>query len=306
MEGHILLNDVSASSVLDVGGARSQGYTCLMHAVVAETSISQSKLENTGFATPAAAEQMDESVEKNSRHPRWTKEETLVLMDAKKMQEEDARELVVAGRPFSANEKWEFVQSCCKLRGVDRDAQQCRKRWSNLYGEYKKVKDWQMQHRSENYWTLRRDERREAKLPGTFEFDIYAVLDSLISTRSGSTPELTCDTWRTNEDDEEVDCHAEYAGHAAVEPGSGDHHCFPAEGGFRDDQAGCVDEIYGRRKRRHVGDMTLVSVMESNGKALENALLKCAQAQIDAYNRNSELDRIQRKCIGDNLVGVLV
>ena len=45
--------------------------------------------------------------------------------------------------------------------------------------------------------------------------------------------------------------------------------------------------------------------MESTSRALESALVRAAQAQIDAYNRNSELDRIQRQSISDSLVGVL-
>lgn len=303
MEGNVLVNGVSA---LDVDPGRPESYAMLMNAVVAENPT-HSRLDGMGFAHPAVSEQMDENGERSSRHPRWSKEETVVLVEAKRKQEEDARQLSLTGRAFSANEKWEFVQAFCKVRGVDRDAQQCRKRWSNLYGEYRKIKDWCMQNQAENYWALRRDRRKDAKLPGTFEFEIFAVMDSFISKRTGGTPGGTPgpETWRTNEDDEDMDGQEEFNGHPMGDPGAGDEPCPPGTGVFHEDQMDQADEIYGRRKKRRTDDINVLSAMESTGRALENVLLKSAQAQIDAYNRNSELDRIQKKSVSDNLVGVL-
>ncbi|XP_020209426.1 trihelix transcription factor ASR3, partial [Cajanus cajan] len=80
----------------------------------------------------------------------------------------------------SSEPKWALVSAYCKKHGVNREPVQCRKRWSNLAGDYKKIKEWESQVRdeTESFWLMRNDLRRERKLPGYFDREVYNILDS--------------------------------------------------------------------------------------------------------------------------------
>ncbi|KAF8390747.1 hypothetical protein HHK36_025274 [Tetracentron sinense] len=116
------------------------------------------------------------------RLPRWTRQEILVLIQGKKVAENRVRRGRTAGSAFGSNQlepKWASVSSYCKLHGVNRGPVQCRKRWSNLAGDYKKIKEWDCQKReeTESFWVMRNDLRRERKLPGFFDREVYDILD---------------------------------------------------------------------------------------------------------------------------------
>ncbi|KMZ75000.1 hypothetical protein ZOSMA_11G00210 [Zostera marina] len=145
------------------------------------------------------------------RLPRWTRQEILVLIQGKKVAESRGRGrgrlgssrlqqmgssssdgggegLPVVIRGASTVEpKWASVSSYCSRRGVNRGPVQCRKRWSNLAGDYKKIKEWELKKRSEgegggddekeSFWVMRNDLRRERKLPGFFDREVFDILD---------------------------------------------------------------------------------------------------------------------------------
>ncbi|KAI9126053.1 hypothetical protein K1719_003471 [Acacia pycnantha] len=120
---------------------------------------------------------------KAPRLPRWTRQEILVLIHGKRDAENQIRGSRSAGLPFGTGQlepKWASVSSYCKRHGVNRGPVQCRKRWSNLAGDYKKIKEWESQMRddSESFWVMRNDLRREKKLPGFFDKEVYDILDS--------------------------------------------------------------------------------------------------------------------------------
>ena len=57
---------------------------------------------------------------------------------------------------------------------------QCRKRWSNLAGDYKKIKEWERAaaaSREPSFWAMRNDARRERRLPGFFDREVYDILE---------------------------------------------------------------------------------------------------------------------------------
>ncbi|KAK7273178.1 hypothetical protein RIF29_14226 [Crotalaria pallida] len=115
------------------------------------------------------------------RLPRWTRQEILVLIQGKTDAENRFRPGRGAGAAFgSAEPKWASVSSYCKKHGVNRGPVQCRKRWSNLAGDYKKIKEWESQTRdeTESFWVMRNDLRRERKLPGYFDREVYDILDA--------------------------------------------------------------------------------------------------------------------------------
>lgn len=121
-------------------------------------------------------------VRTKTRHPRWTRQETFVLIQGKKF----AENRVQRGRGSTSvwgsdkNEpKWDSVSSYCKQHHVNREPVQCRKRWSNLLGDFKKIKAWESQKKdeAESFWLMRNELRKEKKLPSFFDKEVYDVLD---------------------------------------------------------------------------------------------------------------------------------
>ncbi|KAG5014412.1 hypothetical protein JHK82_020099 [Glycine max] len=123
---------------------------------------------------------------KATRHPRWTRQETLVLIESKKMVEsgEQVCRFRSASGYVQTDPKWDMVSSLCQQRGVKRGAVQCRKRWGNLLTDFRKIKKWEssVREESESFWIMRNDVRKEKKLPGFFDSVVYNVLDGGVCT----------------------------------------------------------------------------------------------------------------------------
>lgn len=119
---------------------------------------------------------------KTARLPRWTRQEILVLIQGKRVAENRVRRGRASGSAFGSGliePKWATISSYCKRHGVNRGPVQCRKRWSNLAGDFKKIKEWESKIReeSESFWVMRNDLRRERRLPGFFDREVYDILD---------------------------------------------------------------------------------------------------------------------------------
>ncbi|PRQ16856.1 putative transcription factor MYB-HB-like family [Rosa chinensis] len=132
---------------------------------------------------------------KTIRHPRWTRKETLTLIEGKKVIEngiqfQKGRRSTAALGPDPVEPKWDLVSSFCKQRGVSRGPVQCRKRWSNLLVDFKKIRNWESQIKgeAESFWVMRNDLRRDKKLPGFFDRDVYNVLDGKDATAKPASP----------------------------------------------------------------------------------------------------------------------
>lgn len=125
------------------------------------------------------------------RLPRWTRQEILVLIQGKRVAETRVRRGRAGGSAFGSGQvepKWASVSSYCRRHGVNRGPVQCRKRWSNLAGDYKKIKEWEARTRdeTESFWVMRNDLRRERKLPGFFDREVYDILDHQGSSSSAA------------------------------------------------------------------------------------------------------------------------
>ncbi|XP_071703918.1 trihelix transcription factor ASR3-like [Rutidosis leptorrhynchoides] len=136
---------------------------------------------------PLAVDVADEK-SKSPRHPRWTRQETLTLIEGKKVAENRGRRGRRSSSVFGTDQvepKWDSVSSYCKQRAVNRGPVQCRKRWSNMVGDFKKIQAWESQVKQEcdSYWLMRNDLRRENKLPGFFDREVYDVLDGKSVTK---------------------------------------------------------------------------------------------------------------------------
>ncbi|XP_021746010.1 trihelix transcription factor ASR3-like [Chenopodium quinoa] len=135
---------------------------------------------------------------KAARLPRWTRQEILVLIQGKRVAENRVRR----GRSVAlcdgsqgqqqVEPKWATVSSYCKRHGVNRGPVQCRKRWSNLAGDFKKIKEWEslVKDESDSFWLMRNDLRREKKLPGFFDKEVFDILNSSNNNNNNTT--ATC------------------------------------------------------------------------------------------------------------------
>ncbi|KAK3144906.1 hypothetical protein QOZ80_4AG0319530 [Eleusine coracana subsp. coracana] len=121
------------------------------------------------------------------RLPRWTRQEILVLIEGKRVVERTGRGRGRrgsnsrgggGGTEASEPSKWAAVAAYCRRHGVDRGPVQCRKRWSNLAGDYKKIREWEQPRcdTSSSFWAMRSDARKERRLPGFFDREVYDVL----------------------------------------------------------------------------------------------------------------------------------
>ncbi|KAK6930744.1 Myb/SANT-like DNA-binding domain 4 [Dillenia turbinata] len=128
-----------------------------------------------------------------ARLPRWTRQEILVLIQGKKVAENRVKRGRASGLGFGSSPvepKWASVSSYCGRHGVNRGPVQCRKRWSNLSGDFKKIKEWEsrIKEDAESFWVMRNDLRREKRLPGFFDKEVYDILDG--GAEPGSAPVL--------------------------------------------------------------------------------------------------------------------
>ncbi|XP_066348786.1 trihelix transcription factor ASR3-like isoform X3 [Miscanthus floridulus] len=124
---------------------------------------------------------------RGSRLPRWTRQEILVLIEGKRVVERSGRGRGrgrgrVRGAEGASAEptKWAAVAEYCRRHGVDRGPVQCRKRWSNLAGDYKKIREWERGYaarKEASFWAMRNDARRERRLPGFFDREVYDILE---------------------------------------------------------------------------------------------------------------------------------
>ncbi|XP_012852597.1 PREDICTED: uncharacterized protein LOC105972206 [Erythranthe guttata] len=159
---------------------------------------------------------------KTPRHPRWTRRETMVLIEGKKIAEERGGRRgrrsgsVNGSTQVHVEPKWDYVSSHCKRNGVTRGPVQCRKRWSNLVSDFKKIKAWEGnkvingdggEGGGESFWLMRSDLRREIKLPGFFDRDVFDVLDGkAFATNDGYQLALvTINTDENNGEDDDED-----------------------------------------------------------------------------------------------------
>ncbi|TVU14749.1 hypothetical protein EJB05_38242, partial [Eragrostis curvula] len=125
------------------------------------------------------------------RLPRWTRQEILVLIEGKRVVERSGRgrgrgrgrgggEAGVGGTAAAAEPtKWAAVAEYCRRHGVDRGPVQCRKRWSNLAGDYKKIRERERAagKGEASFWAMRNDARKERRLPGFFDREVYDILE---------------------------------------------------------------------------------------------------------------------------------
>ncbi|XP_068656596.1 trihelix transcription factor ASR3-like isoform X2 [Aristolochia californica] len=295
-------------------------------------------------STPAVAAN---GVERPPRLPRWTRQEILVLIQGKRVAENRVRRgaRVVATALGTANvpePKWASVSSYCRRHGVNRGPVQCRKRWSNLAGDFRKIKDWEsrIKEDAESFWVMRNDVRRENKLPGFFDKEVYDILDGAgeAEGKSGGAvveDEVVFDSGRTAGAEEGLFSDFEQSGQECAADGSQekdgdspatetptaplpisdqylplDHEDVNADKTAEKDSSENPEKVSTSqegRKRRRVSpeEVRPTNTQEQQLISVLEQNSRLLTAQLEAQNLNWQLDREQRKEQTDKLIGVL-
>ncbi|CAL9098978.1 unnamed protein product [Musa acuminata var. zebrina] len=129
------------------------------------------------------------------RKGNWTLDETMVLIQAKKMdcerREQRVKELPrgSSGRPQEM--RWKWVEDRCWGRGCYRSQNQCNDRWDNLMRDYNKVRAYETSssvggNPDLSYWNLEKNDRKERNLPSNVLPEVYEALTEVVQRkRSG-------------------------------------------------------------------------------------------------------------------------
>ncbi|XVF54780.1 hypothetical protein PTKIN_Ptkin05aG0209200 [Pterospermum kingtungense] len=268
----------------------------------------------------------------STRHARWTRQETIVLIQAKLAVENRVGSRSKSSSIFAPDQnepKWDSVSSYCKQHGVGREPVQCQKRWSNLVSDFKKIKTWEMQMKeeAESFWTMRSNLRRERKLPGLFDREVYDILDGKgivmaatplahvkamreIDNSSGDQTVIVVEEEKQENEDEEAE---EETGEgneketiAIRSPAKTVKTQSPISGEAKENCPGSIARtgsmIREGLKRRRLSingseDNNWAKILERNNNMLTS--------QLEAQNINYQLDRDQRKEQADRLLASL-
>ena len=137
----------------------------------------------------------------------WTVNETMILIEAKKM--DDQRRMKRSGESEGRSKptelRWKWVEDYCWRKECFRSQNQCNDKWDNLMRDYKKVRDYERRllaekgesgdhdggsaSSSSSYWRMDKNERKEKNLPSNMLPPIYEALVEVVERKgdSGST-----------------------------------------------------------------------------------------------------------------------
>ncbi|KAG1348072.1 trihelix transcription factor ASR3 [Cocos nucifera] len=137
------------------------------------------------------------------RKGNWTLNETMVLIEAKKTDNErrmkrlkksEERMGGSSSSSRSSEMRWKWVEDYCWRYGCYRSQNQCNDRWDNLMRDFKKVRTYEMSFKVEesdrlSYWKLERHERKERNLPSSLLPEIYEALIEVVERRDSDDDE---------------------------------------------------------------------------------------------------------------------
>lgn len=119
------------------------------------------------------------------RKGNWTLHETVVLIAAKKLDDERRLKGGDKEKTKTAEFRWKWVENYCWKHGCHRSQNQCNDKWDNLLRDYKKVRDHETRNPAEpvSYWQMERHERKEKGLPSNLSYQVYEALHDVIDRR---------------------------------------------------------------------------------------------------------------------------
>ncbi|KAJ8544680.1 hypothetical protein K7X08_017263 [Anisodus acutangulus] len=131
------------------------------------------------------------------RKGNWTVQETMVLIEAKKMDDERRMKRQDSERGNKPGElRWKWVEDYCWRNGCLRSQNQCNDKWDNLMRDFKKVREYERRvaeklaelgdgnnNNIQSYWKIERTERKEKNLPTNMLPEIYEALVEVVDKR---------------------------------------------------------------------------------------------------------------------------
>lgn len=269
------------------------------------------------------------------RHPRWSRTETLILIEGKKAEEakwsrvkEEREKGIEIGRSANSDSKWLSISQFCKRLAVSRSSSQCRKRWCNLSADYKRIRDWQSLRGKQSFWLMGNDVRKDNKLPSSFDREVYESMDKsmgMMSCSAGAAAQLDIifDSGRQGldeglfsdiehplppEEDQAVSPAKEVESPAieSLTPVQGVYEEKFDDGTFGMDT--CEEKLAllpGTRKRRKCPSLDATDDFKTELFTLLEKNMKTLTAHMESQSVNCHLDRIQRKEHADSVVHVL-
>ncbi|XP_065853492.1 trihelix transcription factor GT-4 isoform X2 [Euphorbia lathyris] len=133
------------------------------------------------------------------RKGNWTLGETMVLIEAKKMDDErrmkrssDSNNNTEGGRSKPGELRWKWVEDYCFRKGCLRSQNQCNDKWDNLMRDYKKVRDYERRLADNeearlSYWKIEKNERKDKNLPSNMLLQVYQALVEVVEKKGGSS-----------------------------------------------------------------------------------------------------------------------
>eukprot|EP01018_Ginkgo_biloba_P003040 Gb_26706 [translate_table: standard] len=119
------------------------------------------------------------------RKGNWTLHETVVLIAAKKLDDERRMKGGDKEKNKTAELRWKWVENYCWKNGCLRSQNQCNDKWDNLLRDYKKVRDYELRLSpgQTSYWQLEKHERKEKGLPSNLLYQVYEALHEVVDKR---------------------------------------------------------------------------------------------------------------------------
>lgn len=142
-----------------------------------------------------------ETAMREYRKGNWTVSETMVLIEAKQMDDERRMKRssgeISESRGKPAELRWKWVEDYCWRKGCLRSQNQCNDKWDNLMRDYKRVRDYERKLSSSSppsdqgnikaekvsYWKMEKNERKEKNLPSNMLPQIYEALVEVVEKK---------------------------------------------------------------------------------------------------------------------------
>ncbi|XP_024008957.1 trihelix transcription factor ASR3 isoform X1 [Eutrema salsugineum] len=145
------------------------------------------------------------------RKGNWTLNETMVLIEAKKMDDERRMRRSIGLPPpemqqdsrSSSNKpaelRWKWIEDYCWRKGCMRSQNQCNDKWDNLMRDYKKVREYERRRvessfasssssssaaETGSYWSMEKSERKERNLPSNMLPQTYQALYEVVESKT--------------------------------------------------------------------------------------------------------------------------
>ncbi|KAJ8506678.1 hypothetical protein OPV22_007564 [Ensete ventricosum] len=217
----------------------------------------------------------------------WTMDETMVLIQARKMDYERRAQRPEALLPRGSSSRpqemrWKWVEDRCWGHGCYRSQNQCNDRWDNLMRDYKKVRAYEMSssiggNPDLSYWNLEKNDRKERNLPSNVLPEVYEALTE-VAQRKRSGGASAAPARRTEEKRE----------------------CGPGAGAGAGSQAppharpvtttGSQHPRISPQRKRKRGEGSSSDTLE-----LSSAIMKCASIMADALRAGEKQEEVRHK-----------